>query len=580
MISGKKLIKAFWLLPLFLAATAYFAGAALTGQQVYDQYCAGCHKLGTYDTSGTTDLLGDGSKVSGKYTAGQSGHKGITLTSSDITNVAAFLNNPTVTTPLAISTASLPGASLGTAYSQSLAATGGKSPYTWSRSSGTLPTGLSLSSSGVISGTPSAAGSFSFTVKVTDAAAASVTKSLSITVTTGTPALSITTSSLPDGAAGTAYSQTLAASGGSPPYTWSYNGSLPPGVSLTSGGVLSGTPTAAGNYSFTVLAVDTKSATATKALSVTIAAPPPTPMSTADKNLFLTNCVVCHTPSGLENRTSAEIQSAIRGNVGGMGTSQLKSLTSSSIDGIARSLVPSTPQAISCDTCHSASPNPTPTPGSGQGLYDADCAGCHKLSSYDTSGSAPDLYQSTRVDSYYTAGRSGHQGFTLSSTDISNLKSFLNNPTASPTPTPTPTGGQAKYDSSCAGCHRMGSYDTSGTAPDLYQTAKVDSYYTPGVSGHKSLTLTAQEISDLKAFFGSTTTPTPTPTPTTGKAVYDANCAVCHRLGTYDASGSAPNLSGDGSDVDGEYTAGVRGHQGITLTAEQISNLKTFLNSN
>lgn len=492
MNSGKKLIRALWLLPALIAATAYLATAALTGQQVYDQKCAGCHKLGTYDASGSPDLLGDGSKVSGKYTAGRSGHKGITLTSSDITNVSAFLNNPTVTSSLAISTASLPGASVGAAYSQTLTATGGSAPY-----------------------------------------------------------------------------------------TWSYNGTLPPGVTVTSGGVVSGTPTTAGSYSFTALVMDSRSATATKALSITVAAPAPAPMSDNDKKLFLTNCVACHTPSGLENRTSAEIQSAIRGNVGGMGTTQLKALSSSSIDGIARSLVPSTPQVISCDTCHSSSSNPAPT--GGQALYDADCAGCHKLSSYDPSGSAPDLYQSTRVDSYYTAGRSGHQGFTLSSTDISDLKTFLNNPGTSPapdpTPTPTPGSGQAKYDSSCAGCHRMGSYDTSGTAPDLYQTTRVDSYYTPGVSGHKSLTLTAQEISDLKTFFGSTTSPAPTPAPTGGQAVYDANCAGCHRLGTYDASGSAPNLLGDGSELSGEYRAGERGHQGITLSASQISDLRAFLDS-
>ena len=103
MKSGKKLIKSLWLLPVLLAVPAYFASAALTGQQVYDQYCAGCHKLGTYDSSGSPDLIGDGSKVSGKYTAGVSGHKGITLSASDITNVSAFLNNPTTTVPLAIS---------------------------------------------------------------------------------------------------------------------------------------------------------------------------------------------------------------------------------------------------------------------------------------------------------------------------------------------------------------------------------------------------------------------------------------------------------------------------------------------
>ncbi|MHC1698686.1 MAG: cytochrome c, partial [Geobacteraceae bacterium] len=320
-------------------------------------------------------------------------------------------------------------------------------------------------------------------------------------------------------------------------------------------------------------------AASTRSLSLTIAAPAATPMTTSDKNLFLTNCVVCHTPSGLEYRSASQIQSAIRGNVGGMGTSQLTALSSSSLEGIARTLVPSTPQAISCDTCHSSS-SPSPTPTTGQGIYDSNCSGCHKLSSYDTSGSATDLYRSTRIDSYYTAGTSGHQGFTMSATDITNLKAFLNNPSASPTPTPTPTTGQATYDSSCSSCHRMGTYDTSGTAPNLYQTTRVDSYYTAGVSGHKGVTLTSTEIANLKSFFGTTTTPAPAPAPTTGQAVYDANCAGCHRLGTYDTSGSAPNLTGDGSDVDEEYTAGVRGHSGITLTSTQISNLKTFLNSN
>jgi hypothetical protein len=76
-----------------------------------------------------------------------------------------------------------------------------------------------------------------------------------------------------------------------------------------------------------------------------------------------------------------------------------------------------------------------------------------------------------------------------------------------------------------------------------------------------------------------TPTPTPTPTPTTGQAVYDSNCAGCHRLGTYDTTGSAPNLYGDGSKVSEKYKAGVSGHKGITLSSTQISNLVTFLNN-
>ena len=578
MKSGNKLIKILWLLPVLLAVPAYFASAALTGQQIYDQNCAKCHKLGSYDTSGSRDLLGDGSKVNEKFNGGNSRHKGIKLSASDISSVAAFLNNPTTTAPLAILTSSFPDGTQGTAYSQALTASGGKIPYTWSRSAGTLPTGLSLNSTGILSGTLSATGTFNFTVTVKDSASASTSKSLSITVTTGTPPLSIDTATLPGGTAGSAYSETLAATGGTPPYSWSSNGSLPPGLAVTSSGTLTGTPTTSGTYSFSVLAVDAKSVTATRSLSLTIAAPVSSPMSTEDKNLFLANCVACHTPSGLEYRTSSQILSAIRGNVGGMGTSQLRSLTTSNIDGIARTLVPSTPEVISCDTCHSSSPPPTTS--TGQGIYDSMCASCHKLGSYDTSGSAPDLYQSTRVDSYFSPGTSGHQGFTLSATDISNLKAFLNNPTSTPTPTPTPTTGQQIYDSNCAGCHKLSTYDSSGSAPDLYQSTRVDSYFSPGTSGHQGFTLSATDISSLKAFLNNpTSTPTPTPTPTTGQQVYDNNCASCHRLGTYDTSGSAPNLSGDGSLVPGKYTAGVSGHKGITLSATDISNLQTFLNS-
>jgi len=86
------------------------------------------------------------------------------------------------TTPRLV-TSSLPQATARTPYSASLEATGGKQPYRWSISAGTLPTGLSLNSStGVISGTPAAAGRSDFTVQVTDANNASATRALSITV--------------------------------------------------------------------------------------------------------------------------------------------------------------------------------------------------------------------------------------------------------------------------------------------------------------------------------------------------------------------------------------------------------------
>lgn len=175
---------------------------------------------------------------------------------------------------LVIATSSLPGAAQGIAYSATLQATGGVPSYSWSLAAGTLPSGLTLSSTGVISGTPNGSvGTSSFTVKVTDSQTptpATKTANLSITVTTAP--LTITTSSLLNGAVNSAYSQALQASGGVPPYTWSIMlGALPSGLGLNaSTGVISGTPTATGASSFTVKVTDASANAATANLSITI----------------------------------------------------------------------------------------------------------------------------------------------------------------------------------------------------------------------------------------------------------------------------------------------------------------------
>src|ERR1019366_2289352 len=158
------------------------------------------------------------------------------------------------------------------AYSQALGASGGSPPYSWSVASGSLPAGLSLAAGGTISGTPGTAGSSSFTLRVTDSASVSVTAALSLAI--NAPALGITTSTLPAGTVGVAYSQALGASGGSPPYSWSVaSGSLPAGLSLAAGGTISGTPGTAGSSRFTVRVTDSASVSATAALSLTINPP-------------------------------------------------------------------------------------------------------------------------------------------------------------------------------------------------------------------------------------------------------------------------------------------------------------------
>ena len=182
-----------------------------------------------------------------------------------------LINGQVVNTPPSITISSLANGTVGVAYSQTLAATGGTTPYTWSIASGTLPAGLALSAGGVIAGTPTTAGGpTAVTFRVTDSTSATATKSLSTTIN-GPP--SITTSSLPNGTVGVAYSQTLAATGGTVAYTWSIaSGTLPAGLALSAGGVISGTPTSAGGPTVVTFRVtDSTSATTTVTLSITTA---------------------------------------------------------------------------------------------------------------------------------------------------------------------------------------------------------------------------------------------------------------------------------------------------------------------
>lgn len=171
-------------------------------------------------------------------------------------------------TPVNISTTSLANALEGAAYTASLAATGGTAPYTWSLSSSSLPPGLNLNAStGAISGTPTASGTFSFTVKATDSTtptALTATQPLSIKVAAAQTLVAILTTFLPEGQQGNTYTATvLTAHGGTPPYSWSVStGALPAGLTLSSSGSLSGIPTASGSFPLTIKVKDSTTPTA------------------------------------------------------------------------------------------------------------------------------------------------------------------------------------------------------------------------------------------------------------------------------------------------------------------------------
>lgn len=160
--------------------------------------------------------------------------------------------------PISVSPASLSTPSIGTPYSVKMSASGGVSPYTYTTTD-TLPDGLTLASDGTISGTPTASDSFSFTVNITDSTAGTpltATKNYSVTIAFATLTIS-NTPPPPQGATLQAYSHQFSTSGGTAPYTYVVeSGSPPPGISVSPSGLMSGTPTATGDYNFVLKSTD------------------------------------------------------------------------------------------------------------------------------------------------------------------------------------------------------------------------------------------------------------------------------------------------------------------------------------
>jgi hypothetical protein len=268
------------------------AGSVWTAQPVVTVEDANGDKV-TTDTSSVTLAIGSnpgGGTLSGTKTvaavAGVAIFSGLsinatgtgyTLTATDgsLTGATSSTFNivcPTLTmTPAA---GALTGGTVGTPYSQTFVASHGIGSYTYAVTGGTQPTGLALSSGGVLSGTPAAAAAYNFTVTATDSNGCTVGQAYSVTMSC--PTITVAPASLPNFVLNAAIENlSNSASGGISPYTYSISGSVPTGLSINSNtGALTGTPTNAGAYTFTVTATDSNSCTGSTAYSVAVGAPP------------------------------------------------------------------------------------------------------------------------------------------------------------------------------------------------------------------------------------------------------------------------------------------------------------------
>ena len=201
---------------------------------------------------------------------GYAGPDSFSYTASDAyTTTAAATVSITVSAPsLSLTTPALPAATGSAAYAQTLAASGGSAPYRYAVSSGALPPGLVLASDGSLGGTPTQAGSFAFAITVTDSSTGTgpFSASQGYTLVVGAPVLTV--DPLPVATGGQDYRVQLSTQGGAAPYAFSVGtGTLPPGLVLSASGEVSGIPTAAGSYDFSLQVVDANGFSSTQAFN-------------------------------------------------------------------------------------------------------------------------------------------------------------------------------------------------------------------------------------------------------------------------------------------------------------------------
>ncbi|MFB3850935.1 MAG: putative Ig domain-containing protein [Acidobacteriota bacterium] len=260
-------------LPMATVGTAFSQNLTLTGAVAPTSFTVSSGSLPAGISLNSSGLLSGTPIIPGVYN--------FTVTATDSDNGKGKRDYVLIVTnsgcsSIGISPANLPSGFQGESYKQTLSASGGTSPYQFSISQGSLPNGLTLSSAGEISGTPTQSAISTFTVTVTDANPCYGGMQYTLTINPPCPTIYISSTLLPDGKVGEPYFETLTSNGGAFPYTYTVSsGSLPPGITLTAIGELTGTPTAGGQYNFTVQLTDANGCKGSSECSIFIIEPCP-----------------------------------------------------------------------------------------------------------------------------------------------------------------------------------------------------------------------------------------------------------------------------------------------------------------
>ena len=269
------------------AATLSITPAQLPSGTIRQTYAATLTASGgtapyTFSVTGGTlpngVSLGAAGSLNG--TPQKAGNFSVSITAADSVGAASSRSYQMVIAgdTITLGPASLPDALGNQPYFAQLTASGGTGPYTFTMPSATnWAAGMVVNPDGTITGTPPAGTTalLSFTAQATDANGSTGVHVFQINLRSGQVTLTFAPASLPSAVANTAYSATITASGGQAPYTFSVTGSLPAGLTLSTAGILAGTPTVPGSFGIHVHATDANGVTGTVNYVLTISGSPP-----------------------------------------------------------------------------------------------------------------------------------------------------------------------------------------------------------------------------------------------------------------------------------------------------------------